>query len=68
MADKMTAVEWLYEQITKHTWYDEEGDAHVSISMLDITKAKEMEREQKQQAYDEGADDACEMFYQMSKS
>jgi len=46
-----TAVEWLVEQITKNTWYDEEGFGHVSVSILDINKAKEMEKRQITSAY-----------------
>ena len=41
-----TAVAWLEDQITKHTWYDEEGFGHVSVSILDIEQAKEMEKSQ----------------------
>lgn len=64
MADKMTAVEWLLNEMNASDWYDLPKSMKQDI----IDQAKEMEREQKQQAYDDGADDACEMFYQMSKS
>jgi hypothetical protein len=49
---KQTAVEFLIEQITKHTWYDEEGFGHVSVSVLDIEQAKQMEREQHGNTWD----------------
>jgi hypothetical protein len=49
---KQTAVEFLVEQITKHTWYDEEGYGHVSVSILDIEQAKQMEREQHGNTWD----------------
>lgn len=64
MEDKMTAVEWLLNEMNASDWYDLPKSMKQDI----IDQAKEMEREQKQQAYDDGADDACEMFYQMSKS
>jgi hypothetical protein len=41
-----TAVNWLDEQIKKHTWYDEEGFGYVKVSSLDIEQAKEIEKEQ----------------------
>jgi len=44
MSNKQTAVEFLVEQITKHTWYDEEGFGHISVSILDIEQAKEIEK------------------------
>jgi hypothetical protein len=52
MSKKQTAVEFLVEQITKHTWYDEEGFGHVSVSILDIEQAKQMEREQHGNTWD----------------
>jgi hypothetical protein len=52
-----TAVEWLVEQITKHTWYDEEGFGHVSVSILDINKAKEREKLQIEIAFLSGKHD-----------
>jgi hypothetical protein len=51
MSKKQTAVEFLIEQITKHTWYDEEGFGHVSVSVLDIEQAKQMEQEQIMEAH-----------------
>ena len=51
MSKKQTAVEFLVEQITKHTWYDEEGFGHVSVSILDIEQAKQMEQEQIMEAH-----------------
>jgi hypothetical protein len=51
MENKQTAVEFLVEQITKHTWYDEEGFGHVSVSILDIEQAKQIEKEQICNAY-----------------
>ena len=57
MENKQTAVEWLVEQITKHTWYDDEGFGHVSVSILDIKQAKEMEKEQIEDAYFIGGHD-----------
>lgn len=59
MADKMTAVEWLVSELP-----------HLEAELLRpiIEQAKQMEQAQKQQAYNDGCDDACEMFYQMSKS
>jgi hypothetical protein len=41
-----TAVNWLEEQIKKHTWYDEEGFGYINVSSLDIEQAKEMEKKQ----------------------
>jgi hypothetical protein len=52
MSKKQTAVEFLVEQITKHTWYDEEGFGHVSVNILDIEQAKQMEREQHGNTWD----------------
>jgi hypothetical protein len=57
-----TAVEWLVEQITKHTWYDEEGFGHVSVSILDINKAKEMEKQQITDAYVAGGEKGFNKF------
>jgi hypothetical protein len=51
MSKKQTAVDFLVEQITKHTWYDEEGFGHVSVSILDIEQAKQMEQEQIMEAH-----------------
>jgi hypothetical protein len=51
MSKKQTAVEFLVEQITKHTWYDEEGFDYVSVSILDIEQAKKMEQEQIMEAH-----------------
>ena len=51
MENKQTAVEFIVEQITKHTWYDEEGFGHVSVSILDIEQAKQMEQEQIMEAH-----------------
>ena len=47
MENKQTAVEFIVEQITKHTWYDEEGFGHVSVSILDIEQAKQIDKEQR---------------------
>ena len=52
MSKKQTAVEFLVEQITKHTWYDEEGFGHVSVSILDIEQAKQIERQQHGNTWD----------------
>jgi hypothetical protein len=49
-----TAVNWLDEQIKKHTWYDEEGFGYVKVSSLDIEQAKQMEKEQIIDAWDNG--------------
>lgn len=54
MENKQTAVAWLEDQITKHTWYDEEGFGHVSVSILDIEQAKAMDKEQKRNMFDCG--------------
>ncbi len=51
MSKKQTAVEFIVEQITKHTWYDEEGFGHISVSVLDIEQAKQMEQEQIMEAH-----------------
>jgi hypothetical protein len=51
---KQTSVEFLVEQITKHTWYDEEGFGHISVSILDIEKAKQIDKENIIQAFKEG--------------
>lgn len=50
-----TAVNWLEEQIKKHTWYDEEGFAYVKVSSLDIEQAKAMEKKNIIDAFFEGA-------------
>jgi hypothetical protein len=49
-----TAVNWLDEQIKKHTWYDEEGFGYVKVSSLDIEQAKAMEKEQMGDVWDNG--------------
>jgi len=54
MSKKQTAVDFLVEQITKHTWYDEEGFGHISVSILDIEKAKQIDKENIIQAFKEG--------------
>ena len=59
MPDKMTAVEFLIDQL---------GIKLDGWNNSVIKEAKAMEKEQIQKAYDKGAEDACEMFYQMSKS
>ena len=61
---KQTAVEWLMEELMGK--FELKGDLRGFEDIVD--QAKEMEKEQKQQAYDLGADDAWNTFYEMSKS
>ena len=60
MTDKMTAVEWLLNELPHLK------DIELITPILE--QAKAMEKEQIQKAYDDGVEDTCEMFYQMSKS
>jgi len=49
--NKQTATEWLYEQLTS-TWFDKSSGQHI------LEQAKEMEKEQIEDAYDIGFADA----------
>ena len=51
-----TAVEWLVQQLSKE-WILEDRDLYL------IEQAKEMEKEQIKDAYDEGAEEWCDGFY-----
>lgn len=53
----MTAVEWLVEQLENHNGVTRAGFDEC------IKKAKEMEKEQIIDAYDEGAEEWCDGFY-----
>jgi hypothetical protein len=50
---EQTAVEWLYEQLTL-TWYDYESGKEI------LEQAKEMEKEQIEEAFANGVDDEYE--------
>ena len=54
-----TAVEWLIKQYIKNNG---------KITSEDVAKAIEMEATQTQEAYNQGNEDAWELFYRMSKS
>ena len=43
---QQTAVEWLIEELTKNTWYDESNYPQVNIGVIDFEQAKELEKEQ----------------------
>ena len=47
---KQTATEWLYEQLTS-TWFDKTSGQHI------LEQAKEMEKEQIINSFDEGKSD-----------
>ena len=53
---KQTAVEWLYNELTK-VWYDNKSSREI------LEQAKEMEKQQISQAYEEGTHD--EYVYQV---
>ena len=60
--EKQTAVEMLLEQITKYTWYDEEGFGHVSVSILDLKQVKEIEQQQIENSFDAGVSSVTKNF------
>lgn len=58
-----TAVEWLIEEIKAEDWW------YLPQSMKQdiFEQAKQMEKEQNDKSYQQGEDDAWELFYQMNK-
>lgn len=58
---KQSSIEWLIEQLTIHTWYDNDNNAQVNIDAIDINQAKQMHNEEIIESYVEGADTG-EMF------
>jgi hypothetical protein len=52
MATKMTAVEWLIEQVNSENYQKAFGQTYISVDLIE--QAKEMEKEQVMDAYNEG--------------
>jgi hypothetical protein len=51
---QQTALQYLIQEIKKHAWIDEDGFEQVSLSILDLEKAKELEKEQIEKSFIDG--------------
>ena len=49
-----TPMQELIEKITEHTWYDEVGDAHVNLDIINLSYFIEKEKQMIIDAYDMG--------------
>ena len=59
MAKKMTAVQWLIEQVSSENYQKAFGQTYISVDLIE--QAKEMEKQQIVETYNEGALDGLQL-------